>query len=74
MNDAMKDAIIDNLAAMLRRMIWQARKEIGDTSMKGLAGAAHQLLKQYGLQGDPLRTIAPDKPDTQTSVIATGEK
>lgn len=46
---------IENIAAMLRRMIWMARKETGDTSMKALAGNAQQLLRQYGLQGTPVR-------------------
>ena len=43
--------IISNLAMMLRRMIWQARKESGDTSMKVLAAKAENFLRSYGLQG-----------------------
>ena len=45
----------DNLAAILRRMIWMARKEVGDTTMKVLAGKAQELLQQYGLEGSVLR-------------------
>ena len=44
-----------DLAAMLRRMIWMARKETGDTSMKALAEQASELLKRHGLEGDLLR-------------------
>ena len=44
-----------DLAAMLRRMIWMARKETGDTSMKALAGQALELLKRHGLEGELLR-------------------
>ena len=44
-----------DLAAMLRRMIWMARREAGDTSMKALAGQASDLLKRHGLEGDLLR-------------------
>ena len=44
-----------DLAAMLRRMIWMARKETGYTSMKALAGQASELLKRHGLEGDLLR-------------------
>jgi hypothetical protein len=47
--------IIDNLAMMLRRMIWMASKETGDTSMKVLAGKARELLRSYGLEGSVLR-------------------
>jgi hypothetical protein len=45
----------ENLAMMLRRMIWMARKQVGDTSMKAIAGQAEILLKSYGLEGSPLR-------------------
>lgn len=45
----------DNLAAMLRRMVWQIDKTTGDTSLKVLAGKTRELLKQYGLEGSPLR-------------------
>ena len=44
-----------NLAAMLRRMIWMAEKEVGETSMKALAGKARALLISYGVEGNPLR-------------------
>lgn len=44
-----------NLAMMLRRMIWMAEKETGDTSMKVLAGKARELLRLYNLEGDFLR-------------------
>jgi hypothetical protein len=47
--------IIENLAAMLRRMIWMAKKQTGDTGMKVIAGNAQQLLMKYGLEGSPLR-------------------
>lgn len=47
--------VSENLAAMLRRMIWTAKKETGDTGMKVLAGKAGELLKLYGLEGSPLR-------------------
>jgi hypothetical protein len=49
-----------NLAAMLRRMIWMAEKETGDSSMKALAGTAKQLLASYGLQGSSLRVAGID--------------
>lgn len=45
----------DDLAMMLRRMIWQAEKMTGDTSLKMLAGNAKQLLVRHGLEGSPLR-------------------
>ncbi len=45
----------DNLVMMIRRMIWMARKETGDTSMKALAGQAAELLARCGLPGSPLR-------------------
>lgn len=47
--------IITNLAAMLRRMIWYARKQEGDTGLKVVAGRADELLRSYGLEGDLLR-------------------
>jgi len=49
----------DNLAMMLRRMIWQVGKMQGDTDLKVLAGKASDLLKQYGLEGSPLRSESP---------------
>jgi len=61
--EGLRERIIDNLAAILRRMIWTAKKETGDTGMKVLAGNANELLKQYGLEGNLLRnkpTIAAD--------------
>lgn len=47
--------IISNLAAMLRRMVWMAEKEAGDSSMKVIAGKAKELLAKYDLQGSALR-------------------
>jgi len=52
---AVARATTDNLAMMLRRMIWMAEKETGDTSMKVLAGKAKRMLINYGLEGSPLR-------------------
>lgn len=49
----------DDLAMMLRRMIWMARKETGDTSMKAIAGQANELLMRYGGDGSPLREGEP---------------
>lgn len=46
---------IYDLSMMLRRMIWCANKETGDTGMKVLAGNAKQLLIKYNLGGSPLR-------------------
>jgi hypothetical protein len=51
-------SVIDDLAMMLRRMIWMAEKQAGDTSMKALAGNAKQLLAKYNLEGSPLRGAA----------------
>lgn len=48
-------ARVGSLAMMLRRMIWCARKETGDTSMKALAGQASELLARHGLNGSPFR-------------------
>lgn len=45
----------DNLVMMIRRMIWTARKQTDDTSMKALAGQAAELLARCGLPGSPLR-------------------
>lgn len=45
----------DDLALMLRRMIWMARREPGDTSIKTLAGQANELLIRHGGDGSPLR-------------------
>ncbi len=46
----------DDLAMMLRRIIWQINKNPLDYSgLKVLAGNAGQLLEQYGLQGSVLR-------------------
>lgn len=53
--EEIENTIIRNLAMMLRRMIWQARQEAEDTSMKTLAGKAEELLKSYGLKGSLLR-------------------
>lgn len=47
--------VIEELAMMLRRMIWLANKKIGDTSMKAVAGSARELLAKYKLEGQPLR-------------------
>ena len=47
-----------DLAMMLRRMIWQINKMDGDSSLKGLAIGAMQLLKKYQLEGSPLRAAA----------------
>lgn len=47
--------IISNLATMLRRMIWMAEKEAGDSSMKAVAGKAKELLARYDLQSSVLR-------------------
>jgi hypothetical protein len=60
MNSVRTQAQIDNLAVMLRRMIWMARKQVGDTSMKVIAGKAEELLKLYGLQGSLLREMSPN--------------
>jgi hypothetical protein len=60
--------IIRNLAAMLRRIIWMAKKEVGDTSMKVLAGKANELLSSYGLQGSVLR----DEPTIKLSEVPRG--
>lgn len=51
----MTDQRVDDLVMMLRRMIWMAEKETGDTSMKVLAGVARQLLIRHGFNGSPLR-------------------
>jgi orotate phosphoribosyltransferase len=48
---------IEDLAMMLRRMIWMAEKQAGDNSVKGLAGSAKQLLAKYNLKGSPLREV-----------------
>ena len=48
-------AIVGNLARMLHRFIYDARKQTGDTSAKVLAGKAGELLTGYGLQGSILR-------------------
>ena len=48
----------ENLAVMLRRILWQIKKEPGDSSLKVLAGKASGLLEQLGLQGNPLRDEA----------------
>ena len=48
-------ATIENLARMLRRLIWQINKMDGDLGIKATAGKAKQLLWKYGLQGNPLR-------------------
>lgn len=53
------DLVSANLAMMLRRMIWQINKLDGDSSLKVLAGKADGLIKQYGLQGSPLRDAPP---------------
>lgn len=50
-----RDSVISDLSMMLRRMIWQAKRQEGDTSLKVLAGNAHQLLAKYSLEGDILR-------------------
>jgi hypothetical protein len=47
--------IIENLAMMLRRMIWLAEKQTGDNSMTVMAGNAKQLLAKYNLEGSALR-------------------
>ena len=44
-----------NLATMLRRGIWLAKKQTGDTGLKVWAGQAYDLLCNYGRQGSPLR-------------------
>lgn len=46
---------IENLATMLRRLIWQINKMDGDLGIKATAGKAKQLLWKYGLQGNLLR-------------------
>lgn len=45
----------DNLARMLRRGQWLAKKETGDTGIKVWAGQAYDLLDKYGRLGSPLR-------------------
>lgn len=40
---------------MLRRMIYHAKAQAGDTSLKVLAGKAAGLLETLGLQGSALR-------------------
>lgn len=45
----------DNLARMLRRGQWLAKKETGDTGLKVWAGQAYDLLDKYGRLGSPLR-------------------
>jgi hypothetical protein len=52
----------DNLAMMLRRMIWQIEKMQGDTDLKVLAGKASVLLKRYGLDGSPMRAVPSTQP------------
>ena len=52
---AEREAPTDDLAMMLRRMIWQIERREGDISLKVLAGKARQLLLRYGLYGSPLR-------------------
>ncbi len=53
--DARDAAVIANLSMMLRRMVWQVNRLDGDSTLKVLAGKADGLIKQYGLQGSPLR-------------------
>jgi hypothetical protein len=45
----------NDLATMLRRFIWMVNKEVGDSSLKALAGKAQQLLAKHGMEGSPLR-------------------
>jgi hypothetical protein len=52
---------VNDLSMMLRRMIWMAEREIGDTSMKALTGNARELLTRYGLDRSPLR----DEPNSR---------
>lgn len=47
--------VAQNLATMLRRMVWQIDKLTGDSSLKVLSGLAKDLLAKYGLRGDLLR-------------------
>lgn len=63
---------VNDLAVMLRRMIWQARKQNGDTSIKALAGNAHQLLCKYRLEGSPLRDEAAS-PQAQAQPVGVRE-
>jgi hypothetical protein len=48
-------SVEQDLAMMLRRFIWDARKQTGDASAKVLAGKASELLVRLGLEGSPLR-------------------
>jgi len=50
-----------DLAIMMRRIIWQINKLVGDSSLNVLAGRAQELLVKYGLVGDILRDDAGDK-------------
>lgn len=48
----------DDLATMLRRMMWLIDIRAGDTSLKALSGKAKQLLAKHGLEGSLLRDDA----------------
>ena len=56
------EKVATDLATMIRRGVWLARREIGDLGIKVWAGKAYQLLCKYDLQGNPLRNDAPLEP------------
>ena len=49
------EQVATDLAIMIRRGVWLAKREIGDLGIKVWAGKAYQLLQKYDLQGSPLR-------------------
>jgi hypothetical protein len=53
--DLIRADVATDLAMMLRRFIWAAERQPGDSSAKVLAGKARELLVRHGLQGSPLR-------------------